>query len=99
LFETIKRILGQTLRELEFLVIDDDSTIRTAEILAGYASRDGAMCLLRHGNKGRAASLNIGINLVAAVILPRWMRGSGAPTIAGRPVKWAFTHLAAALKG
>jgi hypothetical protein len=29
----------------------------------------------------------------------RWTRGPGAPIIAGRPVKWAFTRHAATLRG
>jgi glycosyltransferase involved in cell wall biosynthesis len=61
LSEAIESILGQTLREFEFLMIDDGSTDSTAEILSNYASRDGRMRVLRHENKGRAASLNDGI--------------------------------------
>jgi len=61
--QAIESILGQTLREFEFLVIDDGSTDKTSEILAEYVNRDGRMRVLRHENKGRAASLNIGIQL------------------------------------
>jgi len=71
LSEAVESILGQTLRDFEFLVIDDGSTDRTAEILARYASLDGRMRVLRHENKGRAVSLNIGIKLATAGYIAR----------------------------
>jgi len=71
LSEAIESILGQTLRDFEFLVVDDGSTDRTAEILAGYASRDGRMRVLRHENKGRAVSLNIGMTLATGDYIAR----------------------------
>ncbi len=69
--EAIESILGQTLREFEFLVVDDGSTDRTAEILAGYASRDRRVRVVRHENKGRAASLNVGIGLATGKYIAR----------------------------
>ncbi len=71
LSEAIESILGQALREFEFLIIDDGSTDRTAEILAGYASRDARIRVLRHENKGRAESLNIGIEQAAGKYIAR----------------------------
>jgi hypothetical protein len=71
LSEAIESILSQTFRNFEFLVIDDGSTDRTAEILADYASRDVRIRVMRHGNKGRTASLNIGINLAAGKYIAR----------------------------
>lgn len=71
LSEAIESILGQTFRGFEFLVVDDGSTDRTAEILGGYASRDGRMRVLRHENKGLALSLNIGINFATGSYIAR----------------------------
>jgi len=71
LAEAIESILGQTIREFEFLIIDDGSTDRTAEILAGYTSRDTRICVVRHENKGRAPSLNTGIGLAAGKYIAR----------------------------
>lgn len=40
LAEAVESILGQTLRDFEFVIIDDGSTDKTAEILSGYARCD-----------------------------------------------------------
>jgi len=71
LSEAIESILGQTFGEFEFVVIDDGSTDKTAEILAQYAARDARIRVLRHDNKGRAASLNIGIGQAAGKYIAR----------------------------
>jgi glycosyltransferase involved in cell wall biosynthesis len=69
--EAIESILSQTFHDFEFLVIDDGSTDSTAGILASYASRDGRMRVVHHENKGRAASLNIGINIATGGYIAR----------------------------
>ena len=71
LSEAVESILAQTFRDFEFLVVDDGSTDRTPEILADYASRDERMRVLRHENKGRALSLNIGMNLAIGNYIAR----------------------------
>jgi glycosyltransferase involved in cell wall biosynthesis len=63
LAEAIESILNQSYRDFDFVIIDDGSTDKTAEILRSYASRDQRIRIYRHENKGRAASLNIGIEL------------------------------------
>jgi hypothetical protein len=71
LLQAIESILAQTFPEFEFLIIDDGSTDKTTEILAGSASRDTRIRILRHENKGRAASLNIGIGLAKGKYIAR----------------------------
>jgi glycosyltransferase involved in cell wall biosynthesis len=71
LSEAIESILTQTFRDFEFVVIDDGSTDRTPEILSSYASRDARMVVLRHENKGRTASLNVGIGVAKAPYIAR----------------------------
>ena len=69
--EAIESILRQSYGDFEFVIIDDGSTDRTAEILAEYAGRDARIRLQRHENKGRAVSLNIGIELARAPYIAR----------------------------
>lgn len=61
LSEAVESILNQTLRDFEFIIIDDGSTDRTGEILSTCAKRDPRIRIITHENKGRATSLNIGI--------------------------------------
>jgi hypothetical protein len=69
--EAIESILGQTFRDFEFVIIDDGSTDKTAEILAEHAVRDPRIRVHRHENKGRANSLNIGIELSRSSYIAR----------------------------
>jgi hypothetical protein len=63
LAEAVESILAQTFEDFEFLIIDDGSKDRTAEMLADYAKRDGRVRLVTQENKGRAESLTCGIGL------------------------------------
>jgi len=71
LSEAIESILNQTFRDYEFIMIDDGSTDKTPQILTEYASRDERIRLHRHENKGRATSLNVGIELSRGPYLAR----------------------------
>lgn len=71
LAEAIESILGQTLRDFEFVIIDDGSTDRTAEILSEYATRDRRVQVFRHPNEGRAESLNWGTRLATGRYIAR----------------------------
>jgi hypothetical protein len=63
LAQAIESVLGQTLPDFEFVIIDDGSADKTAGILAGYARQDKRVKVFRHENRGRAESLNVGIRL------------------------------------
>lgn len=69
--EAIESILAQTFHDFEFLIIDDGSTDRTAEILSEFARRDKRVRIVSHSNRGRATSLNIGIDLSAGKYIAR----------------------------
>jgi len=56
---SVQSVLGQTLRDLELLVLDDASTDATGTILDGLARRDGRVRLFRNARQlGVARSLN-----------------------------------------
>lgn len=65
----VESVLGQTLADLELLVIDDGSTDSTAEILGGY--RDPRLRVVRQPRAGLTASLNRGVRLTTAPLLAR----------------------------
>jgi glycosyltransferase involved in cell wall biosynthesis len=56
--EAIESVLNQTCAAHEVIVVDDGSTDRTADLLAGFAGR---INLLRQSNQGVAAALNAGL--------------------------------------
>ena len=71
LIEAIESILAQTFRDFEFVIVDDGSTDGTAEILDRFAKEDERIRVLRHANKGRAESLNVGIGLATGEYIAR----------------------------
>jgi hypothetical protein len=71
LAEAIDSILCQTFRNFEFVVVDDGSTDTTAEILARYSKSDGRLQIFAQQNKGRATSLNWGIQIARGRYIAR----------------------------
>lgn len=71
LAEAVDSILGQTFTDFEFIIIDDGSTDKTTSILAEYAKRDPRVRVISQENKGRTASLNIGIGLAKGKYIAR----------------------------
>jgi len=62
LSECITSILSQTLKNFEFLIIDDGSTDSTAKIIKTFAEDDSRICFIKNpGNLGLAKSLNLGV--------------------------------------
>ncbi|WP_295442896.1 glycosyltransferase [uncultured Thiodictyon sp.] len=58
----IRSILNQDLRDFEFLIIDDASTDRSADLIRDFARRDSRIQVhLHERNQGLAATLNEGL--------------------------------------
>ena len=58
----IDSVLGQSLRELEVICVDDGSTDGSAAILKEYAEKDSRVHVLHQENKGAGAARNLGID-------------------------------------
>jgi len=58
---TLRSVLQQTYENIEVLVVNDGSTDRTAEIVAGAAQSDSRVRILHQQNQGVAAARNRGI--------------------------------------
>ena len=69
--EAVESILGQTLADFEFLILDDGSTDGSLEILRRYADRDPRIRLTSQPNKGLVASLNELIDLARGEFIAR----------------------------
>ena len=67
--EAIKSVLSQTYQNFEFIVINDGSTDRTAQILDQFAER---IILVSQENSGIVASLNKGIALAKGQYIARF---------------------------
>ena len=62
--KAVDSVLGQTLRDLQLICIDDASTDSTPSILAEYAAADKRVRIITHlANTGQAAARNDGIRI------------------------------------
>jgi glycosyltransferase involved in cell wall biosynthesis len=70
LAEAIDSVLQQTYAHFELIIVDDGSTDRTGDILAGYASRDDRIIVCRHPkNLGITATRNHGFRIARGSFL------------------------------
>lgn len=61
--ESLNRMVGQTLKEIEILCIDDASTDGTVDILREYAAQDSRIRLIEKSkNEGLAVSRNTALS-------------------------------------
>jgi glycosyltransferase involved in cell wall biosynthesis len=67
--EAVLSVLGQTLRDLELIVVDDGSTDATPAILASIA--DPRLRVERRAHGGLTAALNVALGLARAPLLAR----------------------------
>jgi glycosyltransferase involved in cell wall biosynthesis len=67
--DAVRSILGQTLSELELIVVDDGSTDDTPQMLASFV--DPRMRVARRSRLGLTRSLNEGVSLTRAPLIAR----------------------------
>ena len=67
--EAVASVLGQTMADLELVVVDDGSRDRTADVVAAIA--DPRLRLVRRRHAGIAATLNAGLAATRAPLLTR----------------------------
>jgi len=79
---TLDSVLGQTLKDFEFIVVDDGSTDRTSQILAEYAEKDSRIRVVRQENKGLTLALIHGCSLARSEYIAR--QDSGDFSLPGR---------------
>jgi glycosyltransferase involved in cell wall biosynthesis len=60
----LNSILGQTLKEIEVLCVNDGSTDRSCEILNGYAAKDSRIHIFNQNNKGPGTARNTALTNV-----------------------------------
>lgn len=61
LAEAIDSVLGQTLGDFEFIIVDDGSTDNSLEIIRRFATQDARIVVIIKPNTGLSDSLNVGI--------------------------------------
>ena len=54
-------LLGQTLRDIEIICVDDSSTDKSVEILNKYAAKDKRIRIFHQEHQGAGCARNIGI--------------------------------------
>ncbi len=64
-------MLAQTFSDFELIAIDDGTRDGSAEVLAGYAARDGRIVVVTQENQGLVASLNRALALARAPFVAR----------------------------
>lgn len=70
--EAIESVLSQTLKELEFIIIDDGSVDDTCSIVQKYAEKDSRIKLLKNDlNRGLPYTLNRGLDAASAPFIAR----------------------------
>ncbi|MGH1563820.1 bifunctional glycosyltransferase/CDP-glycerol:glycerophosphate glycerophosphotransferase [Mumia sp. DW29H23] len=67
--ECLESVLGQRLREIEVIAVDDGSTDGSSEILERYARRDARLTVVRQDNAGQGPARNRGVALARGTFL------------------------------
>lgn len=71
LSQAIQSVLNQTLRNFEFIIINDGSTDLSLSIIQSFASQDTRIVVVNRENRGLVASLNEGLHLAKSDLIAR----------------------------
>lgn len=100
LAESIDTILGQTLRDFEFLIINDGSKDGSQAILEAYTARDPRIRVVQQPNMGLAATLNKGLSMARSDFVARQDQDDlSAPERLEKQLAWMQAHPDCALLG
>jgi glycosyltransferase involved in cell wall biosynthesis len=69
--QTLRSVFRQTLRDFEFIAIDDGSNDNSLKILKDYARHDRRLRVISRPNKGIVATLNEGLSLAGGKYVAR----------------------------
>jgi glycosyltransferase involved in cell wall biosynthesis len=69
--KSVQSILDQTFPHFEFIIINDGSSDRSAEILDQFAQTDKRIQIVHQENKGLATSLNVGLQMARGKFIAR----------------------------
>jgi len=91
--EAVESILNQTMRDFEFIIVDDGSTDTTRDIIREYMSRDGRIVLAEKPFTGLADSLNTGLRCSRAPFIARMDADDiSMPDRLGVQLSWLSRH-------
>ena len=60
--DTIDSVLSQKHRDIEYIIVDNNSDDGTEDIVRDYMARDNRIIYIREADKGQAEAINKGFN-------------------------------------
>jgi len=67
--ETIESVISQDYQDIEYIIIDGESTDGTLDIIKGYAAMDGRIRWISEPDRGISDAMNKGIRLAAGDVV------------------------------
>ena len=67
-------VVGQTLKDIEIICVDDGSTDGSLDILKEYATEDSRIQIIEQKNAGAGAARNNGMRHATGSICPSWIQ-------------------------